>query len=59
MDLGQFSAVRLFHDFGRVSTIANKMAARGGRGGVFIWSKLDQNLSEMDVRTFAWIKKVI
>ena len=29
------------------------------RGGVLIWSKLDQDLSEMDVRTFARIKKVI
>ena len=28
-------------------------------GGMFIWSKLGQNLSEMDVRTFARIKKVI
>ena len=36
--------------------IAKKMAASRG---VFIWSKLGQNLSEMDVRTFARIKKVI
>ena len=28
-------------------------------GGMFIWSKLSQNLSEMDIRTFARIKKVI
>ena len=30
-----------------------------GRGGMFIWSKLGQNLSEMEVRTFARIQKVI
>ena len=36
---------------------AKKMAA--GRGEMFIWSKLAQNLSEMDVRAFARIKKVI
>ena len=30
-----------------------------GRGGMFIWSKLAQKLSEMDVRTFARVKKVI
>ena len=29
------------------------------RGGMFILSKLAQNLSEMDVRAFARIKKVI
>ena len=33
------------------------MAASGG--GMFIWSKLGQNLSEMEVTTFARIKKVI
>ena len=29
------------------------------RGAVFIWSKLGQNLSEIDIRTLARIKKVI
>ena len=29
------------------------------RGEVFIWSKLGQNLSEIDIRTLARIKKVI
>ena len=29
------------------------------RKGVFIWSKLGQHLSDMDVRTFARIKKII
>ena len=29
------------------------------RGGVFIWTKLAQNISEMDVRVFARTKKVI
>ena len=28
------------------------------RGGMFSWSKLGQNLSEMDARTFVRIKKV-
>ena len=28
-------------------------------GGMIIWSKLGQNLSKMDVRAFASIKKVI
>ena len=30
-----------------------------GVGGMFILSKLGQNLSEMDARTFAKIKRVI
>ena len=30
-----------------------------GRGGMFICSKLGQNLSEMEVRTFVRIKRVI
>ena len=30
-----------------------------GRGGMFICLKLGQNLSEMEVRTFARIQKVI
>ena len=28
-------------------------------GEMFIWSKLGQNLSEMDLRTFARIKNVV
>ena len=36
---------------------AKKTAA--GLGGMFIWSKRGQNLSEMDVMTFKRIKKVI
>ena len=30
-----------------------------GRGGIFICSKLGQNLSEMEVRTFVRIQRVI
>ena len=30
-----------------------------GRGGMFICSKLEQNLSEMEVRTFVRIQRVI
>ena len=35
------------------------MAKTAGRGGMFIPSKLRQNLSEMEVRTFVRIERVI
>ena len=48
-----------FRDSGRVSTITKLAKMAASRRGMFVWSKLSQNLSEMDVRTFARIKKVI
>ena len=41
----------------RINYSDKEMAA--GLGEMFIWSKLGQNPSEMDVRTFARIKNVI
>ena len=51
MDLVWFSAVRHFHDFRRVSTIAKRRVAEE--------CLLGQNLWEIEVITFARIREVI
>ena len=55
-----FSSYSPSGEFCQVSELTiqkKKMAA--GREEIFIWSKLGQNASEMDVRTFVRIKNVI
>ena len=47
-------------EFCQVSELTiQKKKMPAGRGEMFIWSKLGQNPLEMDVKTFARIKKVI
>ena len=45
--------------FPRLWTGLNDRQMTASRGRVFIWSKLGHDLSEMEVRTFARIEKVI
>ena len=55
-----FSSYPPSGEFCQVSELTIQTKKMGpGRGEMFIWSKLGQNPSEMDVRTFARIKNVI